>query len=124
MCHFILFLPGLALSIFLFLPFETALPSYLSIAGISLLIYFKIFKAMRQQVQTGLEGMLGRKGLVIKDIDPEGKIQYGNEIWYATTKGKRFHDGEPVKICGNRGLMLIVEDVPNLKLTQKNRKVF
>ena len=112
MCHLILFLPALALPLFWFFPFETALPSYFLVVAISVLIYFKIFQAMRQQVQTGREAMLGKRGLVVEDIDPEGKIQYANEIWDAATKGSRFLQGELVKITGLRGLMLIVEELP------------
>ena len=76
MCHLILFLPVFALPVFWFFPFQTALPAYLVIVGVSILVYLKIFKAMRRQVLTGSEGMIGKKGLVIEDIDPEGKILY------------------------------------------------
>ena len=43
---------------------------------------------MRQQILTGREGIVGKKGLVIEDIDPEGKIQYASEIWNAKTNGE------------------------------------
>ena len=76
------------------------------------MIYFKVFKAMRQKIQTGQEGMLGKKGLVVENIDPEGKIQYASEIWDARTKGDRFSKGEQVKINGIQGLMLLVEKIP------------
>jgi len=59
-----------------------------------------------------LEGMLGKKGLMIEDIDPEGKIQYASEVWGARTKGDRFSKGERVKINGIQGLMLLVEEIP------------
>ena len=112
MCHLILFLPVLTLPVFWIFPFNTALPLYFSILGISLLIYFKIFKAMRQQVLTGFEGMFEKKGLVVEDIDPEGKIKYASEIWGAETKGNRFLKGQHVMICGIRGMMLLVEEIP------------
>ncbi len=112
MCHLILFLPAFALPLFWIFPFETALPSYFLVVVISFLIYFKIFQAMRQQVQTGREAILGKRGLVLEDIDPEGKVQYASEIWDAATKGSRFLQGEFVKITGLRGLMLIVEGLP------------
>jgi len=53
--------------------------------------------------------MLGKKGVVVEDIDPEGKIQYASEIWDAFTKGTSLIKGEKVKICGFKGLKLIVE---------------
>ena len=108
-CHLILFLPVFALPVFLAFPFETALPSYLIILAVSLLVYFKIFEAMRQQVQTGREGIIGNKCLVIEDIDPAGKIRYASEIWNAKTNGSCFPKGEYVRICGMNKLMLLVE---------------
>ncbi len=110
MCHLILFLPVFALPVFWFFPLTTALPSYLFILGISLFIYFKVFGAMRMEVQTGQEAMLGKEGLVVKDIDPEGKIQYASEIWDAMAEGKRLLKGERVKIIGFQGLRLLVEE--------------
>ena len=111
MCHLILFIPAFALPLFWIFPLSTALPLYSFILGISLFIYFKIFQAMRQEVRTGREAMLGKKGVVIEDIVPEGKIQYANEIWDATAKGKRFLKGEQVRISGIRGLWLLVEEM-------------
>ena len=66
---------------------------------------------MRQVVMTGREGMVGKEGIVIQDIAPEGKIQYATEIWDAIAQGKkRFFKGEPVQIIGVRGLRLLVEE--------------
>ena len=112
MCHLILFLPFFAVPIFWLFPITTALPLYFLVLGISLFLYFKIFQAMRQKVKTGREAMLGKKGLVVEDIDPEGKVQYANEIWDATAGGSRFLKGEQVKIMGIRGLVLLVEKMP------------
>jgi membrane-bound ClpP family serine protease len=62
------------------------------------------------EVRTGQEAMLGKEGLVVKDIDPEGKIQYASEIWDAMAEGKRLLKGERVKIIGFQGLRLLVEE--------------
>jgi membrane-bound ClpP family serine protease len=78
-----------------------------------LLIYFKVFQAMRQEPRTGREAMLGKKGIVLEDIDPAGKIQFAGEIWNATTTGKRFTRGEWIRIAAVRNLMLLVEEMPN-----------
>lgn len=112
MCHLILFLPFFAVPLFWILPLATALPLYFLVLGISLFLYFKIFQAMRQQVKTGREAMLGKKGMVVEDIDPDGKVQYANEIWDATAGGSCFLKGEQVKIMGIRGLVLLVEKMP------------
>ncbi len=112
MCHLILFLPVLAIPVFWIFPFNLALGIYSFILGISLLIYFKIFQAMRQRVRTGPEGMLGQIGIVIQDIDPVGKIKYTTEIWDAVTDGKRFVKGDKVKISRFLGMKLLVEEAP------------
>ena len=110
MCHLIFFLPVFGLPIFWIFPFNTALPLYLFIVGISMLLYYKIYKAMRARVQNGQEAMLGKTGVVLIDIDPEGKIQYATEIWNAVARGKKFLQGEKVVINGfSYGLRVIVE---------------
>lgn len=109
MCHLILFLPAFGLSLFWVLPFNLALPLYLVVLGISFLLYFKVFQAMRQKVHTGQEAMLGRKGLVIEDIDPEGKIRCASEIWNATCRGGKLYKGEEVRIKAVQGLRVEVE---------------
>jgi membrane protein implicated in regulation of membrane protease activity len=110
MCHLILFLPAFALPIFWVFPLSIALPLYLFIMAISLFLYFKVFQAMHQGVQTGQEAMLKKEALVIEDINPEGKILYAGEIWNATGKGKIFLKGEQVLIREFRGLRIIVDE--------------
>jgi len=112
MCHLILFLPVFALPVFWFFPFPTAMSIYLIISGISLLMYFLIFKAMVMKPRVGIEAMLGKTGVVIKDIAPEGKIQYATEIWNAITYGKKFSAGEKVIINGFWGMNVLVKEVP------------
>lgn len=112
MCHLILFLPVLAFPLFWIFPFGTALPLYLFILGISLFLYFKVFQAMCRKVCTGQEAMIGRNGLVIEDIDPEGRIRCANEIWNATTQGRSLLKGEKVRITHIKRLTLLVEEMP------------
>ena len=55
--------------------------------------------------------MLGRTGLVVQDIDPEGKIQYAAEIWNAIADGKKFAKGDKVIIQGfSWGLRVLVQE--------------
>jgi len=112
MRHLILFLPVFALPVFWFFPFPTAMTIYLIISGISLLMYFLILKAMMMKPLVGKEAMLGKTGVVIKDIAPEGKIQYATEIWNAMTNGKQFSAGEKVIINGFWGMNVLVKEVP------------
>ena len=108
MCHIILASPILALPLFLFLPFRTALPAYLAVLLTMAFVYFKIISAMKSKVQTGVEGMTDGDALVEEDIDPEGKVRFKNELWAATAEGKRFSKGQRVRIHGFQGLKVIV----------------
>ena len=113
MCHLIFFLPIFGLPIFWFFPFNIALPVYLFIVGISILLYYKIYQAMRARVHNGLEAMLGKTGVVLKNIDPEGKIKYATEIWNAVAEGKKLLEGEKVVINGfSYGMRVIVAEPP------------
>jgi hypothetical protein len=55
-----------------------------------MLLYYIIFQAMRARVHNGPEAMMGKTGVVLKNIDPEGKIKYATEIWNAVADGKKF----------------------------------
>jgi membrane-bound ClpP family serine protease len=78
-----------------------------------MLLYYKIFQAMRARVHNGPEAMLGKKGVVLKNIDPEGKIKYATEIWNAVADGKKFFVGEKVVISGfSYGMRIIVAELP------------
>jgi membrane protein implicated in regulation of membrane protease activity len=109
MCHIILSLPILALSLFFFLPLRTALPIYLAVTGASVFVYYKIMAVMRTKVQTGVEGMIGEDAEVIEDINPKGRIRWGGELWRARARDRNFRRGERVRICGVQGMEVIVE---------------
>jgi len=71
---------------------------------------------MRIKPRNGKEAMLGRTGLVVQNIDPEGKIQYGTEIWNAIAVGKKFAKGDKVIINGfGWGLRVLVQETPAKK---------
>ena len=112
MCHLIFLLPIFGLPVFWIFPFKTALVVYLIICAVSLLLYYKIFQAMHSKICTGKEAMLGKTAVVIRNIDPEGQIQYATEIWHATARGRTFLEGEKVMIKGVLGLNLLVADAP------------
>jgi len=111
MCHLVFFLPIFGLPVFWIFPFSIALPVYILIVGISMLLYYKIFQAMRAKLRNGQAAMLGKTGVVLQNIDPEGKIRYASEIWNAVTEGKKFLAGEKVVIRGfSYGLRVIVAE--------------
>jgi membrane-bound ClpP family serine protease len=100
--------PFLALALFYFLPFRTAMPIYIVILILAAFFYYLMIKSMRAKVQTGLEKMIGGEARVLENIDPEGKVSFKGEIWTAKTRGKRFDEGSRVRILDAEGLVLIV----------------
>ncbi|MFQ5841067.1 MAG: NfeD family protein [Thermodesulfobacteriota bacterium] len=110
MCHIVLLSPILALPLFFFLPFRTALPAYGAVLLVTAFIYFKIIAAMKSKVRAGMEGMTDGEAVVVEDIDPEGKVRVGNELWVATAAGRKLFKGQRVRIHGFHGLKMIVGD--------------
>jgi membrane-bound serine protease (ClpP class) len=106
-------LPILGLPLFYFLSFSAALPAYLCLLVLSGLMYYGMFSVMgkRRKVQTGLEQMIGEEAVVTEDIDPEGRVEIGDEIWKAKAHSKKFQKGKKVRIIGAQGLVLVVEDL-------------
>lgn len=112
MCHLIFFLPVFALPVFWLFPIETAMTTYLAICALSLFLYYKVFKAMRAKIRSGVDAMVGKTAVVISDIAPEGKIRYATEIWNASAGGRTLPAGEKVVIKAASGLNLLVGEMP------------
>lgn len=100
-CHLLLAAPVLGLSLFLVLPFGTALALYLIIVALSLLLYYKIMESMRAPVMTGPEGLVGQ----IVRTDGSGTIHFNGEWWTATPP----LPNRQVRIVGLRGLVVEIE---------------
>jgi len=111
-CHLILFTPALALPVFLVLPFEVALPLYLFLVALSGLVYVAVVRAFRLPIQTGREGMIGKTGEVVVDLQPEGVVRYQNELWSARSS-ERLVKGEKVVIVEVDNLKLLVRRAPS-----------
>lgn len=101
--------PFLALLLFYYFPLEAALPIYIAILIVSGFCYVIMVRTRRVKVSTGREAMIGREGVVIKDIAPKGKIELNGELWTAETRGETIAAGKKVKIVEADGLVLIVE---------------
>lgn len=114
LCHLPLFMPAFGLALFLFLPFNLALPSYLIIVALSIVLYFKTIEAMRLPVKVGQEEMIGSIGKVVADINPEGKIVYKNELWSAISR-EMLCRGSRAKIIGFEGMKAVVQGLKEEK---------
>lgn len=70
-------------------------------------------KTRRKKVTTGIEGIIGEKGKVKIELNPEGMVFVRGEYWKAICKDKNevIKKDEEIKVVGNDGLKLIVEKV-------------
>ncbi|RMF85116.1 MAG: hypothetical protein D6736_17975 [Nitrospinota bacterium] len=107
MCHLLLALPVLGLPLFWVLPLSIALPIYLGLLGVSLVLYRAIWPTLRRPAMTGREGMIGQEGVVVTPLQNYGKIKVGNELWLARA-GEPLSAGDRVTIVRFEGLTAIV----------------
>jgi membrane-bound ClpP family serine protease len=105
----IMLAPILALPLFYYFPLRTALPIYIVILVASVYCNIIMVWSMRAKAKSGVQAMIGRTAIVIKDIDPQGKVELWDEIWTAAARTGRIPTGKEVRILDAKGLVLIVE---------------
>ncbi len=91
--------------------------SYVSILTGSF-IWFVIWfawKTKRKKVITGKEGLIGEKGRVIEELNPEGMVFIHGEYWKAKSKSGLIEKDKKIKVVDVEGLLLIVEEMNNEK---------
>jgi len=95
-------IPALKVSIGVIIP---------SVVATVLFAVFAVGLGLRAQslkTATGREGLIGKIGETIEDLDPRGKVFVNGEYWIAKTKGK-IAQGKTIRVINMRGLILIVE---------------
>lgn len=116
MCHLILFMPVLGLSVFWLLPFAYALPSYAAIALTSAFLYWLITKAMKKPIQDGFQSLVGTEAEVVSKRAPDHSAQYlvrsQGELWSAYSTDV-LEIGEQVNIVAVKGIGVVIERVDN-----------
>ncbi len=107
-CHLLLIMPVAGLGLFAVLPLPIALPTYLVLTAISLLIYWSIMRAMHRPVTTGPEGMIDARAEAVTDISPIGRVRYRGELWQAVA-GQPIPAGARVTIVSVDGMRVKVQ---------------
>lgn len=107
MCHFLLFLPLLALPVFWIAPLAVALPVYGMVLASSAAIYWYAVQAMRLPAQTGAEGMVGETGEVIESRGANLFVRARSEIWHAESAAP-LRGGDRVRVVAVEHLTLRV----------------
>jgi membrane-bound serine protease (ClpP class) len=117
----LLLLPLVSLVLFLFLPWQAALPLYVIILVGSLAIYRKIIQALRRQPIIGKRAMTGDRAVVISAKGGEVEVDYQGEIWRAISS-QPLHEGDQVIIMGVDGLILRVRSHPSNGKTDPSKQ--
>ena len=87
-----------------------AIITLLLYAAVTSYVTYKLYKIQTSNAAVGPESMIGKRGIVIEPLDPEGLIEVEGELWKAVSKKReRINTGETVRVVGNKGLTLIVE---------------
>ncbi len=116
----VMFSPILALGLFMVLPFGNALLVYIPIFLFGAFVNIKMMTSMKLPVKTGMEEMIGEEALVVKEINPEGKVRINGEIWDARTKDKGYSQGKEGKNCRGRGAG--IDSGRFLRINRKGRR--
>ena len=114
MCHLVLLMPLFGLGLFLVLPLELAIPSYLLVLVATALLFYKVVQAMKLPVNVGREALVGQEVEVVLTIDTPSMARYlvrhGGELWSAISEGQ-LNPGEKARIVSFEGTMPRVEPV-------------
>ena len=112
MCHLLLFMPAIALPIFLIAPLNIAIPVYMIVALTSGVLYWLIANSMRRTPVIGAESLPGTGAEVVSKLAPGHIAQYlvrsQGELWSARCPD-RLEQGENVRIAAVNWIKLLVE---------------
>ncbi|NMC63952.1 MAG: nodulation protein NfeD [SAR324 cluster bacterium] len=87
-------------------------PIFFTLVMASLLLgaVFAAIRTSRRRVTTGREGLIGAAGLVLKGLNPSGKVRVNGEIWDAVSKSGEIDKDEIIEVLGvQNGLVLEVK---------------
>ncbi|MBC7689479.1 MAG: nodulation protein NfeD [Aquabacterium sp.] len=68
-------------------------------------------KAQKRKPVTGLEAMIGLKGITLTDLVPDGRVKVQGEMWNASSVRGNINKGEEVRINAIKKFTLYVEKI-------------
>ena len=71
-------------------------------------VFFWIKFLRRYRIQTGAEGLVGKRAEVIEELAPNGRVRLHGEIWSARSP-EPASVGQAVRVAEVDGLTLVVE---------------
>jgi membrane-bound serine protease (ClpP class) len=82
------------------------------VVGLGVFFAFALRSSMRtrrKKPTTGGEGLIGKTGISMTALDPQGQVMIGGEIWKAFVSSGVIEKGSQVKVVDRKGLLLQVE---------------
>jgi len=79
------------------------------VAGVFSLIVYKVAEAQKMKAKTGVEALIGKEGVALTDLSPEGFVKIEGETWRAISQEGSIEKGERVRVVSWRGIKLVVE---------------
>jgi len=76
----------------------------------SFMIYRCGSRALERKAVTGLPELEGLKGIVVKDINPDGTVKVKGELWRARSE-QSVETGREVEIVSRQGMTLVVRSL-------------
>jgi len=81
------------------------------IFSIIILVHAYFFLPHLKKPMTGVEGMIGLKGITIEPLNPEGMVKIRGELWNAESSNTMIDKGEKIVVEKVNDLNLIVKRI-------------
>jgi membrane-bound serine protease (ClpP class) len=88
---------------------QTLISVALVMSGIFGFVVYKVAQARRMKVKVGPERLMGKTGIAMSPLKPQGEVRVEGQIWRAETIGAHINTGDPVEVVSREGLILRVK---------------
>ena len=76
-----------------------------------IVVYPFVRRSIKQPALSGMESLIGRRGLTVETLDPEGYVNIRGELWRAVSDGNSIPAGAQVEVCALDRAKLVVRAV-------------
>ncbi len=80
------------------------------VSALFILLVWLVIRAHKRKIYSGVEGIIGEIGEVVKEIipDKDGLVKLHGELWKAVSNNEQIISGEKVKVVNVHDLFLTV----------------
>lgn len=76
-----------------------------------IIVYPLVRRSVRQPIYSGMESLIGVRGLTMETLNPEGYIKLRGELWKAVSNEGPITSGAEVEVCQLERTKLVVKRV-------------